>query len=317
MDKFKSEKDKVAYALLCDLSKVEKIYKPSEEEMKIFQQQTSCSEEDANKFFHKNKGNRENAIFDYLESFDVIKKLNKPSLVNDEDLLNENISVIDKMETYRNILLHKDKVFQQKFDETSGFDANSIGVYEYVAFQPSTTEYRKLKFKGTKEYFSMEIIRSYLGGEIADKDLYEANKKHKEYKGDVTNGVSLDREIEVQIERENEVKAITDGKTEVKDQIEEEVKDQIEEEVKDETVEEPEEEPERKIIIKTIVKDGLNHAKKWSCNKPVLAFLEVEDKDKKEENINKLATKFMKASGYFKDDQYIYGPAMLIDNWYL
>ena len=314
MDKFKNEKDKVAYALLCDLSKVEKIYKPSEEEMKIFLQQTSCSEEDANKFFHKNKGNLENAIFDYLESFDVIKKLDKPSLVNDEDLLNENISVIDKMETYRNILFHKDKVFQQKFDETSGFDANSIGVYEYVAFQPSTTEYRKLKFKGTKEYFSMEIIRSYLGGEIADKDLHEANKKHKEYKGNTTNGVSLDRELEVQIERENEVKAITDGKTEeVKEEVSEEVTEEVTEEVKDDTVEEP----ERKIIIKTIVKDGLNHAKKWSCNKPVIAFLEVEDKNKKEENINKLATKFMRASGYFKEDQYIYGPAMLIDNWYL
>ena len=304
MNNFKSEKDKVAYALLLDPSKVEKIYKPSEEEMKIFLQQTSSSSEDANIFFHKNKGNLENAIFDYLESFDIIKKLDKPSLVNDEDLLNENISVIDKMETYRNILFHKDKVFQQKFDETSGFDANSIGVYEYVAFQPSTTEYRKLKFKGTKEYFSMEIIRSYLDGEIADKDLYEANKKHKEYKGTNTNGVSLDRELEVQIEREDEVKAITDGKTE------EEVKDAPEE---DEEVEEP----ERKIIIKTVVKDGLTHAKKWSCNKPVLAFLEVEDTDKIEENINKLATKFMKASGYFKEGQYIYGPAMLIDNWYL
>jgi hypothetical protein len=306
MDNFKSEKDKVAYALLLDPSKVEKIYKPSEEEMKIFQQQTSCSEEDANNFFHKNKGNLENAIFDYLESFDIIKKLDKPYLVTDEDLLNENISVIDKMETYRNILFHKDKVFQQKFDETSGFDANSIGVYEYVAFQPSTTEYRKLKFKGTKEYFSMEIIRSYLDGEIADKDLYEANKKHKEYKGNNTNGVSLDRELEVQIEREDEVKAITDGKTD-------EVKEEVVEVVEDEEVEEP----EKKIIIKTIVKEGLTHAKKWSCNKPVLAFLEVEEKDKIEENINKLATKFMKACGYFKEGQYIYGPAMLIDNWYL
>jgi hypothetical protein len=312
MDNFKSEKDKVAYALLCDPSKVEKIYKPSEEEMKIFLQQTSSSEEDANIFFHKNKGNLENAIFDYLESFDILKKLDKPSLVNDEDLLNENISVIDKMETYRNILFHKDKVFQQKFDETSGFDANSIGVYEYVAFQPSTTEYRKLKFKGTKEYFSMEIIRSYLDGEIADKDLYEANKKHKEYKGNNTNGVSLDRELEVQIEREDEVKAITDGKTEEVKPIE---TTETIEEVKEE--DEEIEEPERKIIIKTVVKEGLTHAKKWSCNKPVLAFLEVEDKDKIEENINKLASKFMKACGYFKEGQYIYGPAMLIDNWYL
>lgn len=313
MDNFKSEKDKVAYALLCDFSKVEKIYKLSEEEMKIFLQQTSCSEEDANKFFHKNKGNLENAIFDYLESFDVIKKLDKPSLVNDEDLLNENISVIDKMETYRNILFHKDKVFQQKFDETSGFDANSIGVYEYVAFQPSTTEYRKLKFKGTKEYFSMEIIRSYLGGEIADKDLHEANKKHKEYQGNNTNGVSLDRELEVQIERENEVKPITDGKT----QEEPEKTEEEQEPQEPEKTEEVKQEEEKKIIIKTIVKDGLNYAKKWSCNKPVLAFMEVEEKNKIEENINKLATKFMKASGYFKENQYIYGHAMLIDNWYL
>ncbi len=311
MENFKSEKEKVAYALLCDPSKVEKIYRPSEEEMKIFQQQTSCSEEDANKFFHKNKGKLEDAIFDYLESENIIKKIDKPNMVSDEDILNENISVMDKMDTYRNILLHKDKVFQQKFDETSGFDANAIGVYEYVAFQPSTTEYRKLKFKGTKEYFSMEIIRSYLQGEIADKDLYEANKKHKQYNGSNTNGVSLDREIEVNIERENEtkelkeseeVKAITDGKEPEQPEEVEEV--------------EPEE-PEKKIIIKTIVKDGLNHAKKWSCNKPVMAFLDVEDKDKKEENINKLATKFMKASGYFKEGQYIYGPAMLIDNWYL
>jgi hypothetical protein len=310
MENFKSEKDKVAYALLCDLSKVEKIYKPSEEEMKIFLQQASCTEEDANTYFHKNKGKLEEAIFDYLESENLIKKMEKPFMVKDEDLLNENISVIDKMDTYRNILLHKDKVFQQKFDETSGFDANSIGVYEYVAFQPSTTEYRKLKFKGTKEYFSMEIIRSYLQCEIADKDLYEANKKHKQYKGSNNNGVSLDRELEVNIERENEPKALTDGNKETNDN--QEITEEPQAEVEPEA-----EEPEKKIIIKTIVKDGLNHAKKWSCNKPVLAFLDVEENDKKEENINKLATKFMKASGYFKDGQYIYGPAMLIDNWYL
>ena len=44
---------------------------------------------------------------------------------------------------------------------------------------------------------------------------------------------------------------------------------------------------------------------------------EEKEEDKKEENINKLATKFMKACGYFNEGQYIYGPAMLIDNWYL
>ena len=115
MDKtFKSEKDKLAYAMFADLSKIEHQYIPSEEEIKIITEQTLCSVEEAKLFFNKNKGQLEETIFDYLESNDIIKKYNKVSLVTEDELLNNNISTMDKMDTYRDILYHKDQ-YQIKF----------------------------------------------------------------------------------------------------------------------------------------------------------------------------------------------------------
>ena len=64
---FKNEKEKLAYAMFNDLSKIEKTYQPSEEELKIIINQTSCSEEDARIFFNKSKGDLEETIFNYLE----------------------------------------------------------------------------------------------------------------------------------------------------------------------------------------------------------------------------------------------------------
>ena len=66
-----------------------------------------------------------------------------------------------------------------------------------------------------------------------------------------------------------------------------------------------------------MLKDGLKIARKWGCNKPVLAYMEVDEKDKIEDNINKIATKFMVKSGHFDETQKIYGPAIMIDNWIL
>ena len=304
----KNEKDKLAYAMFTDLSKIEHQYIPSDEELKIIIEQTLCSVEDAKLFFHKNKGQLEETIFDFLESTDVIKKYNKVSLVSEDDLLNQNISTMDKMDTYRDILYHKDQVFQSKFDESSGLTTKTVDNYEYVTFNTTTKEYRKLKFKGSKEFFSTEIIRPYIEGELSDAQIYENSQKKYVYNPN-KGGVELDNnDVQISIDKSSDSDsnlAIENGTTEevAKD---EEVKEEVKEKVK-----------EKKIILKTMLKDGLKIARKWGCNKPVLAYMEVDEKDKIEDNINKIATKFMVKSGHFDETQKIYGPAIMIDNWIL
>ena len=325
MTTFKSEKEILEFALHTDFSKVEKIYQPSEEELKIIMEQTSCSEDEAKKFFHKNKGDLEETIFDYLEANEILSKLDRPQMVSEEDLLNDNISTLEKMDTYRDILYHKDKVFQQKFDETSNFDNRVMGSYDCVAFTPESTEYRKLKFKGSKDYFTMDILRSYLERELSDKELYELSENNKSSKPKKSqNAIELDRKIEVEITRENEEepKVDEDKKDEEDKKVQEDKK--VEEDKKvddDKKVEEDnkdeEENKERKLVIKTIVKKGLDMGRKWGLQKPVIAFIEYDEKDRKEENINKLATKFMRNCSYITSDENIYGPAMLIDNWFI
>jgi hypothetical protein len=71
----------------------------------------------------------------------------------------------------------------------------------------------------------------------------------------------------------------------------------------------------KKVIIKTIIKKGLAMARKWGCQKPILAYMDVDEKDKTSENINKLATKFMRSCEYFNESENVYGPAIVIDNW--
>ena len=56
-------------------------------------------------------------------------------------------------------------------------------------------------------------------------------------------------------------------------------------------------------------------AKKWGLQKPIIAFMELPEEQRTEENINKLATKFMRNSEYFNETQNVYGPAIMIDNW--
>ena len=211
MSGFKNERDKLEYALFTDYSKiekVEKIYKPNEDELKIIIVQCDCSEETAKEYFHKNKGNLEETIFDYLESEKFISKLEKPNLMCEEDLMNDNISTIDKMETYRDILHKKDMIFQNKFDETSGLNNKTVNMYEFIAFQSSTTKYRKLKYKGSKEFFISDIVKGYLEDELDENQLYENtiainNKKSKNNK---SNTVELERQMEVGIDRTEEPK---------------------------------------------------------------------------------------------------------------
>ncbi len=351
MATFKSEKEMMEYAMFADLSKVKKVYQPSEEELKIIIEQTSCSEEQAKEFFNKNKGDLENTIFDFLESNNELVKLDKPNIVSEEDLLNDNISTLDKMDTYRDILYHKDKVFQQKFDETSNFDNRVMGSFDCVAFTPETKEYRKLKFKCSKDYFTMDILRSYIEREINDSELYELsenNKAGKQKKN--SHGVELDRKIEVEITRENDGKVGEDNvenseekegeKTEKSvDNVENVENDSKENDIKKEECQKtPEEQknneekkeeleevksPERKLVIKTIVKKGLEMSRKWGFKKPILAYIDYTDTNNiepekiKEENVNKLATKFMKNCGYFTENENIYGPVMIIDNWFI
>ena len=318
---FKNERDKLECALFTDYSKVEKvekIYKPNEDELKIITVQCDCSDEKAKEYFHKNKGNLEETIFDYLESNQVISRLEKPKLMCDDDLMNDNISTIDKMETYRDILHKKDMIFQNKFDETSGLNNKTVNMYEFIAFQPSTTKYRKLKYKGSKDFFITDIIKAYLEDELDENQLYENtitinNKKSKNNK---SNTVELERQMEVGIDRTEEPS--NEPKKQLELEPSKEMKEQMEKDkvVKDEE-EEEEEQFEKKIVVKTLVKSGLNIARKWGCSKPVLVYLEIDEKYQKEKNINELATKFMRKSEYFTEEQSIYGRAIVIDNWYL
>jgi len=308
MSIFKNEKEKLEYALFTDLSKVEKvekIYKPNEDELKIITVQCDCSEEKAKEYFHKNKGNLEETIFDYLESQQFISKLEKPQLMNDEDLMNDNISTIEKMETYRDILYKKDMIFQNKFDETSGLNNKTVNMFEFIAFQTSTTKYRKLKYKGSKDFFISDIIKAYLEDELDENQLYENTiaSNNKRSKNNKLNTVELERQMEVGIDRTEDLpkQLAIEPSNEMKEEMDKKL----------------EEQQDRKIVIKTLVKTGLNIARKWGCSKPVLAYLEIDEKYQKEENINELATKFMRKSEYFTDQQSIYGKAIVIDNWFL
>ena len=56
-------------------------------------------------------------------------------------------------------------------------------------------------------------------------------------------------------------------------------------------------------------------AKKWGLQKPIIAFMELPEEQRIEENINQLATKFMRNSEHFNETQYVYGAAIMIDNW--
>ena len=320
---FKNERDKLECALFTDYSKVEKvekIYKPNEDELKIITVQCDCSNEKAIEFFNKNKGNLEETIFDYLESNQVISRLEKPKLMCDEDLMNDNISTIDKMETYRDILHKKDMIFQNKFDETSGLNNKTVNMYEFIAFQPSTTKYRKLKYKGSKDFFITDIIKAYLEDELDENQLYEntISSNNKRSKNNKSNTVELERQMEVGIDRTEEPS--NEPKKQLELEPSKEMKEQMEKdkEVENEDKDEEEEEQfERKIVVKTLVKSGLNIARKWGCSKPVLVYLEIDEKYQKEKNINELATKFMRKSEYFTEDQSIYGKAIVIDNWFL
>ena len=326
MSSFKNERDKLECALFTDYSKIEKvikIYRPNDDELKIITVQCDCSEEKAKEYFHKNKGNLEETIFDYLESEQFISKLEKPQLMCDADLMNDNISTIEKMETYRDILHKKDMIFQNKFDETSGLNNKTVNMYEFIAFQSSTTKYRKLKYKGSKDFFISDIIKAYLEDELDENQLYENTiaSNNKKSKNNKSNTVELERQMEVGIDRTEE--PLIEPKKQLELEPSKEMKEQMEKDKVNEEPEEPEEDKdvdeqyERKIVVKTLVKSGLNIARKWGCSKPVLAYLEIDEKYQKEENINELATKFMRKSEYFTDEQSIYGKAIVIDNWFL
>jgi hypothetical protein len=266
--------------------------------------QTSCSEEEARDFFNKNKGDLEETIFNYLELNNDIK-VNKTKLVSVDDLLNESISVQDKMDTYRDILYHKDLIFQNKFDESSNLTGKKMEVLYYVPFDIKTTQFRKLKFKGSKDYFSLEILKPFMEREITEDALFELTKNKPSPK----KGIELDKkdtELTVDNSEEEtkpELKAIEDKK---EDTQEEKKEDEEAEIIKGE---------EKKVVIKTVIKKGLAMARKWGCQKPILAYMEVDEKDRTEENINKLATKFMRSCEHFDETQHVYGPAIMIDNW--
>lgn len=68
--------------------------------------------------------------------------------------------------------------------------------------------------------------------------------------------------------------------------------------------------PDNKIIIKTVIREGLNLAKKWGFIKPVLIY-----NPNSTETVNELATKFMYRSGHFAIGETIKGPAILVNNW--
>ena len=302
-----SDKVKLANAMF---GKTENKFIPTTEDLKIIMEQSGCSDEEANMFFNKNRGDLEATIFDYLESSDIIKKNVRTNLISEEELLNESISLEDKMDTYREILYQKDKVFQANFDETSDLMKKTVNNYDYVAFKSTTKEHRKLKFKGSKELFSMDIIRPYIEGEIDDQKMYEISQQ--KYKYNSSKGtIELENDVKISIAKPDE----DDNKPKQKALEWTEKEENKEETKKDEEDNMIVSIPEKKIILKTIVKKGLSMAKKWGCSKPVLDYIEVDEKDKTDENFNKLATKFMVNSGYFDETQKIYGPAIIIDNW--
>ena len=317
-----TSKQELAKALFAKPEDIVDQYRMTDEESRILIEQTSCSEIEANAYFNKNKGDLEGAIFDFLESTNVLTKPEKPDLVSDQDLLKDEISTEAKLPKYRDILDHKDAMFQEKFDESSRYGEYKVDKLDYVPFCNTTSSYRKLNFKGTKEFFSLEILRPYLEGALNDEEINELSKPKQQTNTKTT--VKLDRKIEVTIEREySDHIEEPEQETPPEPEAESETPQEPEEtETESETPQEPEEEAEhlpttRKVILKKMVGRGTVMAKKWGCLNPVIAYLDLEDVDLEESNINLLATKFMRNCGYFREDEKVYGPAMVIDNWFM
>ena len=332
----KISKKQLEYAMFSDFNKIEKTFEPSDEELKIIVEQTSSTEAEAREYFNKNKGDLEAAIFDYLESNDILKKIERPNVISDEQLLEEDISSYDKIAKCRDILYHKDLIFQKKFDEKS-ITGREINKFEYIPFNNKTTKFCKINFKGSKEFFSTDVIQPYLENEITEAELYENSlgKRSKPKSGieletkDMEFGIDKDYKgdeetpkeaVKEEAVKEEEVKEEAVKEEAVKEEAvkEETPKEEVKEAVKEEAVKEEEvdiEKTQKKVILKAISKKGLVMAKKWGLQKPIIAFMELSEDQKTEENINKLATKFMRNSEYFNETQNVYGPAIMIDNW--
>jgi hypothetical protein len=368
-------------------------YRITPDDLRIMIQQTSCSEDEANEYFNKNKGDLENAIIDYLESTNVLQKDHRDDLLTDQDLLKDEISTHDKMPKYRDILNKKDAIFQEKFDESSNFDDYQIVNLEYVPFSQSTNNYRKMKFKGTKEFFSLEILRPYLEGTLNDNELWDMSKTNRE-KDNQKEKIKLYHNVEMTISHENDdvsdtldittttsdittttsdittttsdittttsditintsditintsdiTKNTSDTTTSTSDtttntsdtttntsdtttttsditkntsditkntlDITKNKLDIIE--MNGEKVKLP---SAHKIVLKKLVGQGATMAKKWTCYNPVIAFLDQESIGLLDVNV--LASKFMRNSGYLSGTETIRGSAVVIDNWFL
>ena len=317
-------------------------YRITPDDLRIMIQQTSCSEDEANEYFNKNKGDLENAIIDYLESTNVLQKDHHDDLLTDQDLLKDEISTHDKMPKYRDILNKKDAVFQEKFDESSNFDDYQIVNLEYVPFSQSTNNYRKMKFKGTKEFFSLEILRPYLEGTLNDNELWDMSKTNRE-KDNQKEKIKLYHNVEMTISHENDDVSDTSDITTTTSDITTTTSDTTTttsdittttsditrntSEVSDITtnkldITEINSEKEKvklpsahKVVLKKLVGQGATMAKKWTCYNPVIAFLDQESMGLLEVNV--LASKFMRNSGYLSGVETIRGPAIVIDNWFL
>jgi hypothetical protein len=328
-----TSKKELAKAMFAKPEDVTDHYRMTADDLRIMMHQTLCTEDQANEYFNKNRGDLENAIIDYLESTEVLQKEKCDVLVSDQDLLKDEISTYDKMSKYRDILNRKDAIFQEKFDESSNFDDYQIVTLEYIPFNNTTNNYRKMKFKGTKEFFSLEILRPYLEGTLNDNQVWEMSKTNRD-KDDQKEKIKLyhnvemtvvheteeevsetkvESELKTDVKAEPDVKAESDVKVEPDDKVDVKVDDKVDDEVK-EKLKMP---SNHKIVLKKLAGQGATMAKKWTCYNSVIAFLDQESEQVKENEVNKLATKFMRNSGYLGEKENIRGPAIVIDNWFL
>lgn len=133
------------------------VYQPTAEDIFLFKKQINIDDTLANQLLIKHAGNMVDAILD-ASNFDQssIKEMNSKTY----DVYDTSQSVNQTLNSFRNILDAKDSVFVKNVSKE--IDTTGSRIYEYVAFDATTTVFKRKQFRGTQREFMDDIVLELL-----------------------------------------------------------------------------------------------------------------------------------------------------------
>ena len=72
---------------------------------------------------------------------------------------------------------------------------------------------------------------------------------------------------------------------------------------------------ELKLVCRTLKDKGLTSLKKWNLENPTIFYFEHQIRFDNHPRENKIATKLLRKSNYFKNYEIIVGPVIILNNW--